>query len=61
MQPNDFVYMQIYKGAMKAGATERAAKDHAVMGLNEYKSNRFGQKKVSGLIDWHIKQAKKKK
>jgi len=55
----DFVFNQIYKGALAAGAKEKQAKDHAVMGLNDYKKGKF-QGKASKLIEDRIKQAKRK-
>lgn len=56
MNPQDFVFMSIYKGSLKDGASERAAKDSAVDGLNKYKSGRFT--KASGLIQEKIREAK---
>lgn len=53
----DFVYMSIYRGALKVGAFERLAKDHAVMGLEDYKRGRFD--KVINLINKRIQDAKK--
>ena len=55
MQPRDYVYDQIFKGAMAAGASERNAKDRACMGLDDFKKNRF--KKVADLIGDRIKKA----
>lgn len=57
MQPNDFVFLQIYRGAIKAGAKERAAKDHAIMGSEDFRRNSF--KKASHLIEERIKAAKR--
>ena len=37
MQPRDYVYDKIFKGAIAAGASERNAKDHACMGLDDFK------------------------
>jgi hypothetical protein len=56
MQPNDFVFSQIYKGALKSGATERFAHRHAVMGLEDYKKSKIATK-VSKLIEQRIKDA----
>lgn len=57
MQPNDFVYQSIYRGAIKSGAAEKSAKDHAIMGLEDCMRNRF--KKASELIEERIMTAKK--
>lgn len=54
---NDFVYMQIYKGAMKAGASEYSSHRAAVTGIEDYKKNKF--KKAIDLIEQKIKEAKK--
>ena len=59
MMPNDFVFNQIYKGALNAGANERAAHNNALLGLEDYKKHKLGTKKVSSLIETRIKQAKK--
>jgi len=61
MNMEDFVYNSIYKGALKVGAPERAAHDHAVMGLDDFKKNKFSGRKASSLIEERIKQAKKVK
>ena len=58
MQPNDFVYQQIYKGALSKGASERAAHNNALLGLEDYKKNKIF-KKVSYLIEDRVKQAVK--
>lgn len=60
MNPADFVYRQIYTGALRAGATERAAHSQAVMGLDRYKRGK-NRGTVSKLIEEHIKLAKKQK
>ena len=64
----NFVYDSIYHGALKAGANERAAKDHAVMGVEDWNKNRFnpaGTKKVNctavDLVEQRIQMAKKAK
>lgn len=59
MTPNDFVYLQIFKGALKSGSSERIAKEEAVLGLEEYKKSKIG-KSVSVLIDFRIKNAKRR-
>ncbi len=53
----DFVYMAIYRGALKVGATDRLAKDHAIMGLEDYKKGKFD--KAINLINDRIQRAKK--
>lgn len=58
MKANDVVYDQIYRGALKAGARERAALDAAVTGLEDFKKNRF--KKPSQLIEKKIAEAVKR-
>ena len=57
MIPTDFIYKQIYTGALKAGATERAAHSNAVMGLDDFKKGRY--KKPASLIKERIDTAKK--
>ena len=58
MNVRDFVYKQIYSGAISAGADERTAHSHAVMGLDEYKKGKF-EGSVSKLIEARIKKAKR--
>lgn len=55
---NDFVFNQIYKGALKEGASDRNANNAAVMGLDRYKKGRY-QGKVLDLILSQIKYAKR--
>jgi hypothetical protein len=57
MNPSDFIYVQIYRGAIRAGAKEPKAKDNAIAGLEEWKKGKF--KKPSMLIEQRIKQAKR--
>ena len=57
MKPNDFVYMQIYKGALAKGAKERAAHNNAILGLEDFKKGRFS--KTSKLIEERIRMAKR--
>lgn len=57
MNPDDYIFKQVYKGAMEQGAHEVAAKDCAILAMNEFKKGRF--KKAKELIDGHIKMAKK--
>lgn len=60
----DFVYEQIFKGAINKGAKELHARDHAVMGLDDFKKGKIATKKskkrtVANLIDERIDQAVK--
>ena len=57
MNPIDFIYDQIYRGAIQAGAKEPKAKDNAIAGVSDWKKGRF--KKPSQLIEQRIKQAKR--
>ena len=57
MNPSDFVYQQIYKGALAQKVNEGIAKNHAVMGLDMYKKGKF--QKVNVLIKDMITKAKK--
>ena len=54
MNPNDFVYTQIYKGALNVGASALSAQQSAAIGSDEYRKGKFG-KKVSHLIEEKIK------
>lgn len=58
MNYNEYIYSAIYRGALKEGAHEHSAKNAAVIGLSEYKKNRF--KNIKTLIDTMIKNAKKR-
>ena len=60
MNAADFVYNQVYKGALAKGAKESKARDAAIMAVNDYKKSRLGGKKVSHLIERYIKEAKRK-
>jgi len=53
----DFIYDQIYKGALRENAREKSAHNAATIGVSEYKKGRF--KKVPELIGRMINQAKK--
>lgn len=53
---SDFVYLQVYRGALKAGARESIAKDHAVRALDAYRKGKFS--KALDLITMHINTAK---
>ena len=57
MNNRDFVYNQIYKGALKQKATERAAHQAALTGSEDYRKGRF--KNATILITDKIKEAKK--
>lgn len=57
MNAKDLVYMETYRGCLKAGCTESVAKDTAVLTLQKYKNNQFA--KVSKLIEQSITDAKK--
>lgn len=50
MSPGDYIYMQIYKGALAGGAKERLAKDYAVMGLDDYKRGKFKKGGAGQLV-----------
>lgn len=56
MIPDDFVYNQIFKGAISQGAKERHAHSNAVLGLEDYKKHKIA-KRVSHLIEGRIKKA----
>ena len=51
----DMVYDHIYKTSKKSGATELAAKNAAIMGLSDYKKNKF--KKLDTMLKTKIKEA----
>jgi len=57
MSPEDYIYDQIYKGALKAGAGEKSAKLHAVLGLERWKKGKFD--KTAKLVEEMIQSAKK--
>ena len=59
MIPTDFVYTQIYKGALRAGASERSSHANAVMGLDDFKKGRY--KKPHKIITERINKAKSTK
>lgn len=56
MMPDDFVFNQIFKGALNQKASERCAHNNALLGLEDYKKNRIASK-VSKLIQDRIKRA----
>ncbi len=37
MSPVDYVYREVYLGALQSGAAESQAKNHAVMALDDFK------------------------
>ena len=59
MTPNDFIYNQIYKTCLAQKVNERVAQQHAVMGLERYKKNKFAKGKVDLMIKEVVEQAKK--
>lgn len=58
MTPKDFVYTQIYKGALSRSASELFAHQRAVMGTEAYLKNSFKGKAIA-LIESEIKEAVK--
>lgn len=56
MEPADFVYSQIFKGALNNGASQNESQQQAVMGMEAYKKGKIS-KKVSHLIEEKIKTA----
>jgi len=59
MNITDYIFNTIYKGSLKGGASERSAKDSAVVGIEMWKKGKF--KKASQLIEDQIKSAKQLK
>jgi len=55
MSPEDYIYDQIYKGALKAGAGEKSAKFYAFIGVEQCKK---GADKLD-VIEKMIQSAKK--
>ena len=55
--PVDIIYDEIYKGSLRANAKEGSACRAAIMGVGDYKKNKF--KKIDALIKNWITQAKK--
>ena len=49
MLPKDFVFNQIYKGAISQGSSERNAKEMAARGVSQFLKGQFSGK-PSGLI-----------
>lgn len=60
MNVNDFIYDQILKGALRAGAGQAEAKNAASWGLECYKKGRYGKAKdlVSDKIKYAVKETK---
>ena len=61
MSWNKFVRDSIYNGAIKQGATEKAAKDQAEIGVDDYMKGRLDNGRVSKLIEKRIIEAKRMK
>lgn len=57
MKADDMIFDAIYKPAMSGGASERAAKDCAVIAMNDYRKGKY--KNIKTLVENAIKQAKK--
>lgn len=60
MNPYDFVFEAVYKGAIQKGVPEPIAKTQAVYALDRYKKSAFNGAKVGKFIEEMIMQAKKK-
>lgn len=56
MLPKDFVYNQIYKGALGKGASEAFAHQRATMGVNNYLKGNFKGKAIN-FVESEIKEA----
>ena len=61
MNPNDFVYKQVFSAALKGGARNSIASAEATLCLNKYMQGRIPKKGVKVLIDEHVKRAIKAK
>jgi hypothetical protein len=59
MNPSDFVFDQVYKGAIKLGVKEFIAKNFAIEAMDKFKKNKFAAKKADLLIKESIIAAKK--
>lgn len=59
MNTTDFVYNQVYKGALNQGVHESVALQYALIALDKYKKSNIGGVKVSKFIKDTIIQAKK--
>jgi len=60
MNPADFVYDQVYKGALAEKVNEGVAQSQAVIALDRYKKNNMGGLKVGKFIKLMIQDAKSK-
>lgn len=58
MMPNDFVWKQVYHGAMKLGANERIAKERACMASDKFRKSSYGKNAIK-MIEDEIKEAVK--
>lgn len=54
----DFVFTQIYKGAIRENVSERLAHNTATLGVEDYKKGRY-QGRPAKMIQDRIAQAKK--
>lgn len=59
MSPADFIYEQVYRGAIKVGAREPISKDCAIKAMDDFKRNKF-QGKAAALVGTYIKEAKRR-
>ena len=57
MTPKDLIFNEVYKKSLAEGDTERAAKDSAVIAMNDFEKSNY--KKIDILIKSAIKRAKK--
>jgi len=57
MTPEDFVYKQVFNGAINGGAKQSISTACANQALTEYKQGKLNGKRVSHLIESKIKQA----
>lgn len=58
MNSIDYLYGEIYRGSLQAGAPQNSAKNAAITGISEYKKGRY--KSIKDLIETGIKNAKKR-
>lgn len=58
MQPSDFVFEQVYKGAKAKGVSELIAHQTAVMSVDRYKKSAMRGLSVSKFIEAQIQHAK---
>jgi hypothetical protein len=57
----NLIWNSVYHGAIKAGATEKAAKDNAVLSVNDFRRKGFSKEGAKQFVDKYIKLAKKQK